>query len=156
MECKRHSQFSSEWRWLYCTGKETEIFFWYLFWANTSTMSRKPKVELSSECTDNGLMGRGEQAVTVVWDVFSRRAREKARKIEGERWTFWWALYQRWGGWCNWYSLWVLAHSDPSLGMRGAAYGPLSKGLAHLYVTDSLCRIPKDMQACAGCQKPQA
>ncbi len=138
------------------TALESKLFcFLYLFWANVSMMSRKPKVELSSGCTDNRLMGKREKAVTVVRDVFSRRARGNARKIVGERWTFWWAL-QRWGGWCNWYSLWVLARIDPSLGMRGAAYGPLSKGLAHLYATDSLCRIPKDMQACAGCQKPQA
>lgn len=48
-------------------------------------MSRKPKVELSSECTDNRLMGKREQAVTVVRDVFSRRARENVKKIVGER-----------------------------------------------------------------------
>lgn len=150
--CASHSELQ-----LYCTGKQTETFFFiYLFWGNSSTMSRKPKVELSIKCTDNRLMRKREQAVIVVRDVFLRRVRENVWKVVGERWAFWWALYQRWGGWCNWYSLCVLARIDPLLGMRGAAYGPLSKGLAHLYATDSLCRIPKDMQACAGCQKPQA
>jgi len=68
------------------TALESKLFsFLYLFWANVSMMSRKGKVELSSGCTDNRLMGKREKAVTVVRDVFSRRARENARKIVGER-----------------------------------------------------------------------